>query len=586
MLVVGLVALLVAILDQVGRPLPAFWPRRDPDVSWMIGLQLMRDQGLAFGPDGAFTYGPWGFLTAPTAIDLGDVWLAGTFRAFAVALLFLAIHACLPERRWSISVAAAATLLVGNCNQAGWLLMLALSGAALAMLARSRRPGTWEISAFAALSALSVQIKSSEGVLCVAFLGLLILSSRRPRVGLAGVMSFGATFVVLWLAAGQSVRDIAGWLHLGSEIVLGYGDGMAYPTDGWVTWLMASGVGLAFLAVVTARELPLAAKVGATGMLILLSKAGLTRADAAHLLPGYSGLLLVMAVAMAASVPRVVRFAAVPVAAVMALLLTVNLPILPPRQLSAQAWPLDVLPDQHARNLSDAKADLVDDLDLAPEVLVQLRGYPVSIDPWEISTAWAHDLDWQPLPVFQQYTAYTARLDETNATALLDDPDHRVLREAATYDQGNQLWESPDYTLALVCNFDEVATDGHWSVLARTAERCGDAQQLSAVHVSAHESIALPEPVDALVAVRFVPEPRSLADRLIGISGYQRGLLHATVDGQEFRLPEALAAGPLIVGSSEREPVLFDAEAATRISFDRAGELEIVEIPLSEAAEG
>ena len=67
--------------------------------------------------------------------------------------------------------------------------------------------------------------------------------------------------------------------------------------------------------------------------------------------------------------------------------------------------------------------DSTADLDL-------LTGHTVHVDPSEAAAAWAYDLDWLPLPVFQPYVAWTTDLDDRNAevVASRDGPD-RILRQ-------------------------------------------------------------------------------------------------------------------------------------------------------------
>ncbi|PUA80584.1 hypothetical protein [Nocardioides currus] len=576
-----LAALLVAVLEQAGRPLPALWPQRHPDNAWMVGLQLLRDDHLTFGADQVFTYGPWGFLTAPTGIDLSDLWLAGAFRAGAVALLFLGVHGCLRGRSWSLTIAAVVTLLIGNCSQAGWILALALAAVALSHLSARRPPAPWLLVATAALAALGVQVKFSDGVLAVAVVGLLSLSTRSPRTWLVSAAAFVASSGLLWMAAGQSLRDLPGWLSMAVDIVDGYSEAMAFVSSSWIVWVLMVGAVVATVAVLAARGLPPVARLAALGVLLFATKSALTRPDGPHILPGYTAVLLVLVVALGASLPRVVRVLVIPVSVVTALLMMVNLSLIPTRDLSIEAWPLDALPDEHARRLDEVRAEVVDQLAMGPEVVGALRGHPVSIDPWEISAAWAHDLDWDPLPVFQSYAAYTPRLDEANADALLEDPEHRVLREQASYGEANPLWDTPAYTLALVCNFDEVVASGDWTVLARTPDRCGAERVTSTRRVRAGEEVEVPAAAGTLVVVRFTPDPRSVVDRLIAVTGVQRHLLHATLDDRTYRVPEALAGGPLVVGAPAGEPVLGDDVATGTVSFDRDGELAIVEIPLA-----
>ena len=580
----ALVALLVAVLDQLGRPLPAYWPRRDPDASWMVGLQMIRDQDLPYGAGQVFTYGPWGFLSAPTGIDLSDLWLAGAFRAGVLVVLFLGIRSCLPSLAWRTPIAGVMSLLIANCSQAGWVLALGLCAIVLGCLATSRTPGPWLLSVASCLSALAVQVKFSDGAFAVAVVGLLALVTWRPRLWLLSSLVFVASSVVLWVGAGQSLAELGEWLRLGVEIVGGYAEGMAFISTSWIVWTLVVAIVVAGVGVLGAKGLPVPARFAAVGILLYMTKTGMTRPDGPHILPAYAGVLLVLVVVLAAgSVPGKARLLVVPVAAALSLLMLVNSPLLPPRNLSPSTLPLDALPTHHDVRLSQVRADLVADLAIGQDVLSALDQHPVTIDPWEISAAWAHDLDWRPLPVFQNYSAYTPRLDTANADALLADADIRVLRESLTYARANRLWESPAYTLALTCNFQSELDDGHWAVYARVPVRCGAEQRLSSTRIGAGDVIDLPEPEDAIVAVRFEPDERSVGDRLLGgLTGVQRHLLHANLDGVEHQLPEALAGGPLIVGASPgTEGALFEIGAAATISFDRAGVLEIVEIPLT-----
>lgn len=546
----------------------------------MVGLQLLRDQGRPYGSEQVFTYGPWGFLSAPTILDLGDVWIAGIFRASVLVLLFLGVYFSLSTSAWRMPIAIVLTLLLGNSGQAGWLLTLALAAGVLAHLASSRTPPTWLLVAAAVLSALALQIKLSDGVLSLAVVGLLTLSTRRPGVWILTVVSFWLGFFAWWLLAGQSVGNAGPWLRLSADIVSGYGEGLAFTSTSWIVWIMVVGTAITGVMVILSR-LPLVARVGALGIVLFVTRAALTRPDGPHVLLGYGGLVVVLAVTLVHPLPRPMRLVAVPTATVLALLLMVAMPILPPRHWSPQTLPLDAFPAEHARRIDQVRAALIQELNIDDELVTQLRGHPVSIDPWEISAAWAYELDWSPLPVFQSYSAYTPRLDEANAAALLADLDHRVLRESVAYDDTNALWTTPRYTIALMCNFEEVVADSHWSVLARVGKRCGSEERVSSARVSAGQPVELPRPIRSLVALRFFPDERSLADRLVGGAlGYQRNLLHATVGGTTYRLPEALAGGPLIVGAPSEEPVLFDLESASSISFDRAGLLEVIEIPL------
>ena len=95
----ALLAPFVRVLEQVGRFLPAQLPRRHLDISWMTGRELAREQDLKHGSDLVFTYGPWGFRSAPTPLDASDLVLADCSRVVVVAMLFVMVTATLRRVR-------------------------------------------------------------------------------------------------------------------------------------------------------------------------------------------------------------------------------------------------------------------------------------------------------------------------------------------------------------------------------------------------------------------------------------------------------------------------------------------------------
>ncbi|QIK76860.1 hypothetical protein [Nocardioides piscis] len=582
----GLAAVVVGLVDQVGRVLPAQWPRRHLDFSWMLGLDLVRGQEISFGPDFIFSYGPWGFLASPSGVDPVTLVASGSLRFVAVMLLFLAIASTLRSLRFAVPVAAVVCLLVANGGQPGWILLLAMTAWVLTTTIRRVRPPWWAVAVAATVSALLFQMKFTEGVLGVALVGVLVLAGDRLRSAIVAVVAFVVAFPILWVWAGSDLVDVPEWLRLGWEVVRGYSDAMNYEDPNILFVVLLLALVATALTALTARGLPLLGRVCALGALAFFGRLALGMPDGGHLMPAYAAVLTVLVVLLAArGVPMVVGAFGLVVATCLALLLIVGTPLLPPRQVTFDDPSLAAWPSERKKEVAQARSDLVADLSIDPEVVEALRGHPVSVDPWEISAAWAHELDWSPLPVFQQYSVFTPRLDELNAEALLADRGRRVLRERQVHHDRNPVWESPAYTLALLCHFRAVAEDGSWTAYARTGRsRCGAEQQVQTRRVAAGEEIALPTPRGALVAVRFTPDHRAPTDRALGVLGIARNLLHATVDGTRWRLPEALAQGPLLVGAPDSEPVLFGAEPGRSISFDRAGELEIVEIPLETAA--
>jgi hypothetical protein len=145
---------------------------------------------------------------------------------------------------------------------------------------------------------------------------------------------------------------------------------------------------------------------------------------------------------------------------------------------------------------------------LTPRQLALLRSGSVHVASLETGAAYAYELDWDPLPVFQQYTAYTERLDKLNAAKLESSsaPD-RILWENApvvdptfasvrpypgTIDERVPAWDSPAEMVQMFCRYRVENWDERWAVLRHGADRCGPERPLRSLNVTAGERVPLP----------------------------------------------------------------------------------------------
>jgi hypothetical protein len=136
----------------------------------------------------------------------------------------------------------------------------------------------------------------------------------------------------------------------------------------------------------------------------------------------------------------------------------------------------------------------------------------VHLDPSGAAVVWAYGLDWRPLPVFQENSAYTGELDEDNADFLTSsDGPERVLRgnpaildplTARTIDGRNPTWNPPAVNVGFLCHFRAVRTTQHWQVLARAPDRCGEERRIASVETSSGEVVQVPPagPGEAVIA--------------------------------------------------------------------------------------
>lgn len=151
-------------------------------------------------------------------------------------------------------------------------------------------------------------------------------------------------------------------------------------------------------------------------------------------------------------------------------------------------------PDGLQSETSDARVRMRHAYGLHGTTLDALAGHSVHIHPWDAGVAWAYpQIDWQPVPIFQAYSAYTSGLDAANATALVaEGGPQRILAAWKGLDGRFPAWESPEAMRAMACHYAELVTQGPWQVLARVPNRCGAEQPISTVKATLGDTITVP----------------------------------------------------------------------------------------------
>lgn len=372
-------------------------------------------------------------------------------------------------------------------------------------------------ASFAAIEAL---IKLSTGPLIVA-LFLITLVGLRARwwQAVAFLALFVGEFLLFWLIAGQSLTGIPAFVANTREIVSGYSAAMPRMVDvpAWQVDVATIGAALltAGLVGVSARAeyRDGRARLAGIGVMCLAAfvayKEGVVRVDAGHL-----SLFLSTACALWAIVPwsaarrRWLLWGALAIG-------LLGIPARPPGPTNLDpianvryaADQVNALTSESRRiELMEAgRAAMKSIYRLDAATRFSLHGRSVAIEPWEAGVAWAYELDWKPLPVFQGYSAYTSRLDRLNAAELRSPTGpERILREnpALVYPEfptrglDNRFpgWDPPAQSRAILCHFVALGTTARWQVLGRTANRCGRPRLIASVEARAGAVVRVPAP--------------------------------------------------------------------------------------------
>jgi hypothetical protein len=493
------------------------------DLSWNAGLAMAANEQLHFGTEVVFTYGPLGFLRGQWVWfeDLAVIafcYSVALYLAFCISVIW-ALRRAFPTAV-ALGLGFFAVILLAGLEQP--VLLPAIVG--LGMLERERSTFATNLLVVggASFAAVELLIKLSTGPLIAGIVLVTLLGLRARWWQLLGFVALLAVEVVLlWLLAGQAASNVPEYLANWWEVASGYNRAMGVDTyaSSLARFAAMAAAVVVLVALVAASAVPhyIDGRARASAILLtaaagfLMFKEGVVRADANHLVQYLSSACLLW---FAIPWSRAQRPALVAGAAVIAALsLHVRPDSLPPPEIDvignvskAQKQVRNLLsPSRRADLEATGREWMTGVYDLDPGTLAALRGRSVAVDPYEIGVVWAYGLDWSPLPVFQNYSAYTQRLDRLNAeTVASPSGPERILREnpplvypeftTPGLDSRFPGWDPPAQSRAVLCHFAPLHTTARWQVLARVGDRCGRPRLVREVETSFGEPVAVPAP--------------------------------------------------------------------------------------------
>lgn len=572
-------------------PISVRYPSAGLDPSWMVALDLARRQHLHFGSELVFTYGPWGFVDYPVAVGRFSLVVAALFAVLTIAASWVAFDRVLGRVLPEPGAAIAATLVVVLASEVVTVSSVLLATAALVAMdfvgAEAASRHWWIPAAVAGCAAFLTQVKFSEGVVltAIAISCAVLAPAARMRRLCEVLAALLATSVVAWLSAGQALGDLPVWLWRATEVARGYTEAMSLEgKPNVLPYLLIAavvGVSVVYLVRLAAARRDRRAVLGVvaiTGLMLFLGfREGTGRHGPGHQHYFYLFALPAMAWFLPSARSVVLRSAAL--AATVALSTVSLLPAGPHVALDQWSKLLQNVVDDNYRGAELARAQTAAQrvYGLSPAVRTAVSGLPVAVDPTETTLAWAYGLRWRPVPAFQSYVAYTAMLDRLNARAITDAPaDQAILRSASrAIDGRNTLWDPPRYLLAELCHYRVAASDRSWMLLRKAANRCSAPARVSTRQVEADQPVGTPRAgANQILVVSFAERPAGTAVRIGRLLNKGFSPLTVRAGGSTFRLPRALADGPLLVSlaSSAGWPAAFGGTTAYEsLTFSEAG---------------
>lgn len=538
------------------------------DASWGAGLYMAAREGLVFGRDLVFTYGPLGFLSLPS------FWYEGPGVAAFVFSGLLHVTACtlvlwaackVFDRFFAVIVAVIACSFLGPP-----LVVIALI--ASATVARGRTDERLERffpALIASLGAFAFLVKVNFGIEILAIGAIAVLASNWGRwLRLAEfAAAFVASLIVFWMIAGQPLGALPDYISLSKEVVAGYSQTMELSYPGPASYVfLAIGViaGLAAVAWVLNGELDRRRRALLTGLIALFGffcfKEGFVRQDSGHIAlftssivsawfvlgwkprPGWQGVACLIGVLSIATYfqPGTVD----PLSRIDSAR----------RQISTVIEPSSRRAALEAGRESVLAAAAID-----PAMVARLKGASIHIDPYETSVAWALGLDWKPLPVFQDYLAFTSTLDRQNADALRSTAGPElILRrlDPAAIDGRLAAFNPPEANLETLCNYEPTMVRGEWILLRKNADRCGRPRSMGTVSREPGKEVPVPQaPPGSLVTASIRGAALSARERARASLFRAKPSFITLVPGpraataESFRLVPGTAADKLIMSA-------------------------------------
>lgn len=427
-------------------------PALSLDPSWRLVLTRAFYDGLQFGRDVVFTYGPLGFLMGNTYDGIHFWVLIGwqVVKSAAFAAVVLQAGERLPVvARWA---GYAAVILFGAYfDDMLHLSIVLLLG--LWCVREDNAPGSWATVAIGGGLALLSVIKFTSlllasGTVVVCAITLLRLARRGSACAL--LLGYVGGFISIWLLTRQSLGHVPDYLLNAWRISRGYEESMSVPAPSAALWKALIVLGLVTLTLGLHLSLHRRQPRAVAGVLLIAAygfvtwKHGFIRADG-HMGGFFTAMLLpaTMGPALLAGEKRwrLLSWVGMALAGVFSL------------------WGLD---DAFTVTRSNAWAVYVGKLSNYADHVVHWNIFRASYDEearrlrvefpltrtremvgrssidvlgHDAGLVCLHDFNYQPRPVFQGYLAYTPALEQLNVDAFLSAraPEY-VLQKVQTID--------------------------------------------------------------------------------------------------------------------------------------------------------
>ena len=556
-------------------PILPLVPSSGLDNSWNAALAMAFHSHVPLGTH-PFVFGPLGALQVPGLWYVGTAIVAEAFWFFLGVLVLAAVLWSL-RRSMPLWAAIVLTYLLGGLvvrSERGSEFVLGVAAiwcvAALVGEIPERWLAWWWVGMWGAAS-FFLLAKRDVGAVLVGMLIVTLACSpysagRLGRLGAIGIGTFVGTFWIGWTATGNALGAVPRYFRATFELFHGYAGAMsleARPDSDLISAGLMCGLLAALVA--TDRRLRTAkVRVGASLMVAgstwALVREEFVRHDV-HAATFFSFAVLLVMAFRPGRRPLVPLLSALAVAGVSLVIVVGLSPVAAVDPIAGLHAGIDqgrtlLSAKNRTAVMASARSTMGNTYSVPPAMLAEIAGKTVDIDPWEQAVAWVYpSMRWDPLPVLQDYSAYTTWLDNLDVAALHSpSAPQMILRQSSSAIDGRDQYQDPPSTqLAILCNYRQVDSSPGWQLLQQSTDRCSSPSLLATVHVDLGQQVAVPQPVGLAVSSELIVAsvsqvPMNLADSLQGLL-MKPPIEHLNLDDAPFRLVAGTASDLHLMGS-------------------------------------
>lgn len=439
--------LLLITLICVFVPFAPAMPAEGLDPSWRFGINQAVSQGLVFGRDLIFTFGPYASIYTKTYHPATDfLMLAGTFYlaiSYWVAFFFLAKG----SRRSLIVtflVVLAGLMFSPDALLFSYPLLVGLT--CFKLICVERKIARQEKGIFALIIFLFLPFgllpltKISLLMLCVAVTGLVfVLFVGHKKWLCATAVALSPIFSVLffWMLSGQSIFDLSTFFISAIPIISGYTEAMA--TNGLYAEVIFYFIAASFLLITVLREknIPIFSKWILFCIffvfLFVAFKGGFVRQHGHAFMSGLAVLIAALFASLLLKSRQ--RYFVLLLSIFVCLYISghyVNTSIVGIYKNIQSTYSSAWYGFQNRLSLTDWPKSEFDNAVLSLQKEANFPVFPGTTDIYSYNQSYliASKNGWNPRPIFQSYSAYTPILAEKNKAHLLgkNAPDNVIFK--------------------------------------------------------------------------------------------------------------------------------------------------------------